>query len=105
MLIWLMASGHSDAEAGHPDVAEECQEVDEEVKGEVDGGHVELEGNGGQGRVLLVELRSTVHAPSFPVTGLAVRCGVRIEGRYGSRCTGRHQRQSLQTSPDFPQNH
>ena len=55
MWNWLMmALGHPDAVAGHPDVAEEGQEVDEEVEGEVDGGHVQVEGQAGQGRLLLL---------------------------------------------------
>ena len=54
MWSWLMASGHPNAEASHPDVAEERQEVDEEVEGEVDGGHVQVEGQAGRGRLLLL---------------------------------------------------
>ena len=35
-----VGSGHTKAVAGHPDVAEEGEEVDEEVQGEVYHGHV-----------------------------------------------------------------
>ena len=108
MWDWLLASGHPDAETGDPDVAEECQEVDEEVEGEVDGGHVEGEGQGGQGRLLLLlQLRSTLH-------GIQLSChrGWRprgIGGRYYGWCSGRPTpptpRQSLHTVPDFPPIH
>ena len=61
MRDWPMALGHPNAVAGDLDVAEESQEVDEQVEGEVDGGHVEGEGQGGQGRLLLLQLRAPLH--------------------------------------------
>ena len=95
-----MASGHPDTVAGHTDVAEECQEVDEEVEGEVDGGHVEVEGQGGQSRLLL-QLRSSLHGIQLSCHPGCRRRGVGIEGRYYGWCTGRltlpTARQSLQT--------
>ena len=106
MWDWPLASGHPDAVAGHPDVAEECQEVDEEVEGEVDGGHVEVEGQGGQGRLLL-QLGATLHGIQLSCHPGCRRRGVGIGGRYYGWCSGRPTlptaRQSLQTlaSPTF----
>ena len=79
MWNWLIASGHPDAEAGHPDVAEEGQEVDEQVKGEVDGGHVQVEGQAGQGRLLLllqVRRSTLLHGIQLSCHPGWCRCGV-----------------------------
>ena len=82
----LRTSGHTNAEAGHTDVAEEGQQVDEEVDGEVDGGHVDGEGEGSQGSVVVLQLRvAALHRASFPlVTPVAGSVAWLCGGEWGS---------------------
>ena len=108
-----MASGHPHTVAGHPDVAEERQEVDEEVKGEVDGGHVQVEGQAGQGRLLLllqVRRSTLLHGIQLSCHPGWCRCGVEWELRgsilwlvqWSGRATLPTVGQSLHNFPDFP---